>query len=55
MIPLLFAAWFAWYYRYVIAGEEHQLLVWFVVAAIAMHALHDLRGPLALPSLFALY
>lgn len=99
LIPLLFAAWFAWYYRDVIAGEERQLLasfgapyrdylahvprfwprlagyaepprwdispacfrrsltevVWFVVAAIAMHALHDLRGPLALPSLFALY
>ncbi len=98
-IPLLFAAWFAWYYRNVIASEERHLraaygaryedyaarvprfwprrsgwseparweiapgcfrrslseVVWFVVAAVGLHALHDFRGALALPSLFALY
>lgn len=98
-IPLLFSAWFAWYYRDVIAGEEQRLralhsaryddyavrvprfwprrsgwteptrweiapgcfrrslteVVWFVVAAVVLHALHDVRGALALPSLFALY
>lgn len=98
-IPLLFAAWFAWYYRDVIAGEEQHLrkvygaryddyvarvprfwprrsgwaeparweiarvcfrrclseVVWFVVTAVVLHALHDMRGALTLPSLFALY
>lgn len=30
-------------------------VVWFVVAAIALHAMHDLRGATSAPSLFALY
>ncbi|MFA5937756.1 MAG: isoprenylcysteine carboxylmethyltransferase family protein [Sinimarinibacterium sp.] len=98
-IPLIFIAWFAYYYRGVIAGEERQLraaygalfedyaarvprfwpgtsgwteparweiapanfrrslaeVVWFVVAALLLHELHDARDAVALPSLFALY
>lgn len=30
-------------------------VVWFVVAAIALHTLHDLRAAASVPSLFALY
>ncbi len=30
-------------------------VVWFVVAALLLHELHDARGAVALPSLFALY
>lgn len=98
-IPLLFAAWFAWYYRDVIASEERHLraafgqrytdyhdrvprffprragfseperwqispnsfrrslteVVWFVIAAAPLHAIHDLRNTLGDPSLFRLY
>jgi protein-S-isoprenylcysteine O-methyltransferase Ste14 len=98
-VPLLFVAWFAYYYRDVIAGEEHRLLalfqdqyrdyrarvprfwprltsyaeparwelsppgfrrslaevVWFVIAAVSLHGLHDLREALAMAALFPLY
>lgn len=97
-IPLLFAAWFFWYYRAVIAGEEGCLrsafgkqyddylarvprffprwngfeeperwpisphsfrrslaeVGWFVVAAVVLHAIHDLRSAFGHPSLLPL-
>lgn len=99
LIPILFIAWFFYYYHGVIAGEEQRLrlafgdefdayaarvprfiprlagfvepsrwdlcpgsfrrslteVVWFVVAAVVLHALHDLRGTIAMPSLFRLF
>lgn len=97
-IPLLFAIWFAYYYRDVITAEEAYLtdhhpadfaayrvevprfwprwfgfsepvrcefspaafrrplteVVWFVVAAIVLHTLHDFRSAYSTPSLFAI-
>lgn len=97
-IPLIFTAWFAWYYRAVVGGEEGYLrsafgqqyddyvtrvprffprwngfdepdrwrisprsfrrslteVGWFVIAAVLLHAIHDLRSALGDPSLFPL-